>query len=304
MVARWTTYAAHVRPMLVITHADTGGNDEAAADAALSVLRRAAAVEVHRTESPADLDAALRDAAGHLVVVFGGDGTLHAVVNALARAGTLDSCTLGLVPVGTGNDFARGAGIPLGAAEAAALVVSATPRPVDTIVADDGLVTVNSVHLGVGAQASRHAHAWKPRLGRLGYLVGALTAGLRPEFLRVEVRVDGRLLVGLDQRVAQVAVGNGATVGGGTPLMPRADPTDGRLDVLVSLSVSPTARLAYLATLRRARHHERHDVVYVRGSEVSVTGHAFWTSADGENSGPHEARSWRLHEAAFLMALP
>src|SRR5919199_1501145 len=45
--------------------------------------------------------------------------------------------------------------------------------------------------LGVGAQASKKAETWKPRLGKVGYAVGALTASLRPDFLDVDVFVDG-----------------------------------------------------------------------------------------------------------------
>ncbi len=101
-----------------------------------------------------------------------------------------------------------------------------------------------------------------------------------------------------------VAVGNGASVGGGTELTPAADPRDGAVDVLVSLATSPTARLGYAVDLVRRRHRDRHDTVYLRGREVSVSGEEFWISADGEISGPEGRRTWHVERAAYSMLLP
>lgn len=289
--------------ILLLTNADAGTNDDETLAAAMDVLRAGAEVEVCATSSPEELDDVCGRIGDRTVVVAGGDGSLHAVVNALHRGGHLPATPVGLIPLGTGNDFARGAGIPLDPAEAARLVLARRPVEVDLAVDSLGTVVVNNVHLGVGAQASREATVWKPRLGRLGYAVGALVAGLRPAFLRLDVEVDGDLVVSRRHRVAQVAIGNGTTVGGGTELTPEADPTDGLLDVLVSFAVTPAARLGYLVQLRRSRHHDREDVVYLRGSRVSVAGEAFWTSADGEITGPHRERSWRVEPAALRMVL-
>ena len=76
---------------------------------------------------------------------------------------------LGLIPLGTGNDFARAMDIPLDTEEAARLLVEGEVRPVDLIVDELGEVVVNHVHVGAGAQASRRGARWKERLGKVGY---------------------------------------------------------------------------------------------------------------------------------------
>jgi len=292
-----------VRSVLVITNSDAGTADAENLDAALSVLRTEVDVEVVATGSPDELDDVLDRAAVRRVVVAGGDGSLHAVVQALHRRHELADVVLGLIPLGTGNDFARGTGIPIDPAEAARVVLDATPRPVDLIVDDSGAVVVNNVHVGIGAQAGRRAERWKVRFGRIGYPIGALLAAVSPEDLRLRVEVDGELLVDR-QRVLQVALGNGSHVGGGTELNPEADPTDGGIDVVISRAVGRWARLAYAVRLRRGEHHRLDDVLHLEAREVRISGDEFWCSADGEIDGPMSRRSWRLLPSAYRMTLP
>ncbi|MET1038194.1 MAG: diacylglycerol kinase family protein, partial [Aeromicrobium sp.] len=268
--------------LLLIANADAGSSDDAAVDAVVSAMQDGADIELVRTASPDELSAALKehpDVDG--VVVLGGDGSLHAVVKAVREAGRLGDVTIGLVPLGTGNDFARGVDIPLDPADAAAVIMAGATRRIDLIVDDAGLVVVNNVHLGVGAQASREAKAWKSRLGRFGYVVGAIKAAAKPDFIRVQVVVDGEPLL-RRQRVVQVAIGNGSTVGGGTELIPDADPTDGELTVIVSHAVRALSRLVYMARLKGASHHLMKEVVRVSGRRVEVEGDDFWVTADGE----------------------
>ncbi|MDQ3275218.1 MAG: diacylglycerol kinase, partial [Actinomycetota bacterium] len=99
-------------PVLLITNADAGSNDPEALEAAVAVLRQATDVEVAKTSNAGELDGVLHRRGGRLVVVVGGDGSLHAVVAALHRRNELADTTLGLIPLGTGNDFARGTDIP------------------------------------------------------------------------------------------------------------------------------------------------------------------------------------------------
>jgi YegS/Rv2252/BmrU family lipid kinase len=293
-----------VDPLLLITNAEAGSNESERLESALRILRRDTDVEVVATHDQGELDGVLHRRGNRRVVVAGGDGSLHAVVAALHRRNELKDTILGLLPLGTGNDFARGVGIPLEPDEAAEVIIHGQVRPVDVIVDCVGKIVVNNVHVGVGAQATHNAHTWKKVLGRAGYVVGAITASLRPPFFRFRVVVDGVVVADMDRHVVQVAVGNGSTVGGGTELTPHAVTGDGRLDVMVSFAVGPLARFGYVAKLRTGRHPERDDVLYVRGSSVSVSGQPFWCSADGELYGPERNRTWRIEPAAFQMPLP
>ncbi|MEX0427180.1 diacylglycerol kinase family protein [Nocardioides sp. DS6] len=286
---------------LVVTNP---GTDEVALDRAITTLRAAGDVRRAVTSSADELDAALDGRRGATVVVAGGDGTMHAVIAALHRRGELGEVTVGLVPLGTGNDFARGNGIPLDPAAAARVVQAGHSRAMDLLVDDRGEVVVNSVHVGAGSEAARRAERWKERLGRVGYPIGAALTALRPPTLRLRVEVDGDVVGTPDHRVLQVAVGNGPQVGGGTPLVPEAEPHDGRLDVIVSRPVGALAMAAYAVDLVRGRHHRRRDVQDLRGREVTVAGEAFWCSADGETYGPVRQRTWRLEPAAYALLVP
>ena len=291
-------------PLLLITNSDAGSHDAENVDKALAVLREAADVEVCSTSNQGELDSVLHRRGSRPIVVAGGDGSLHAVVAALHRRHELAGTVIGLIPLGTGNDFARGTEIPLDPEEAARLVVKGAVRPVDLLVDCVGEVVVNNVHIGVGAEASRKADKWKQRLGRVGYGVGAGLASVNPPFVRLRVEVDGDVVADFAHPILQVAIGNGSHVGGGTELTPGADPEDGLVDVMISFAVGPFSRFGYVFGLRRGEHHERDDVLYVRGSTVSVSGQSFYCSADGELYGPERHRTWRVEPAAFSMNLP
>ena len=293
-----------MEPLLLITNADAGTTDSENIEKALAVLRDAGDVEVCATSNPGELDGVLHRRGGRRVVVAGGDGSLHAVVAALHRRQELGDVVLGLIPLGTGNDFARGAGISLDPEEAARIVTKGDVRPVDLLVDCVGSVVVNNVHIGVGAQASRKAHKWKKRLGRVGYPIGALLAAVNPPFVRLRVEADGEEIADFAHPVLMVAIGNGPNIGGGAEVTPAADPEDGKMDLMVSFAVGPVARFGYALRFRKGEHPERDDVKYLRASTVSVSGQNFYCSADGEVYGPERHRTWRVERAAMRMALP
>lgn len=280
--------------MLVVANADAGGAD--GLDDVLAVLD----CEVASTSSPDELDAVVRR--DRFLVVAGGDGSLHAVVNALHRAQRLPEVTVGLVPLGTGNDFARGVGIPLDPAEAARLVLEGTPTGIDLLVDDIGGVVVNGAHLGAGAEAAKAARPWKKALGPFGYVVGAAITAVRPPALRLRVTVDGTVVA--HRRVLQVALGNAPYVGGGTSLTPEADPRDGVADVMISSALGPWARTAYALRLRRGEHHHGENVDYLRGTVVRIDGEPFNVSADGEIEGPFTGRDWTVAPGTLTLVLP
>lgn len=285
---------------LVVASPAAGNTDDSNLDLALDELREGGA-DVVLAESGSDeqLHAVLDRLDGRVLVVAGGDGSLHAVVQALHDRKELASTTLGLIPLGTGNDFARSLSVPLEPDAAARLVRDGSPQPVDLLVEDGDGIVVNNVHVGAGAAAARAAERWKERLGRVGYAIGALITAVDPPTVRVQVAVDGEVVH--DGRVLQVAVGNGAYVGGGTALTPDADAADGLADVLVARPETGWARLGYAARLVVGRHHLHEDVTTFRGRVVEITGERFTCSADGELRGPHHARRWRVEPAAYSL---
>lgn len=290
---------------MLITNAAAGSADEASVAAVVDVLRDGGDVEVARSASPADLDDALERRPGGLVVVAGGDGTMHGVVAALYRRGELDDAVLGLIPLGTGNDLARGLGIPLEPTAAARMVTGGRPRWLDLIVDDAGGVVVNAVHLGVGAYAAQAARPWKRLLGPASFPIGGVVAGLKAPGWRLRVEADGDTLVDIDDKVLMVGLANTPSIGGGTAaLIPDARADEGLIDLMVSRAIGPLARVRYAFGLRRGTHVRWPDVHRRHANTVTVAGEPFPVNADGEISGPIRQRTWTLQPRAWRLLLP
>ena len=284
--------------------AHAGSTEDDAVEAARAVLATAGPVELRTTGTPEELDDALRAADGRLVVVAGGDGSLHLAVTRLRALGLLAEVPLALVPRGTGNDLARARGLPLDPADAARLVRGEPPRPLDLLVDDRGGVVVNAVHVGVGAEAAAAAGRLKPRLGALAYPLGAVAAGVRTTGWRLRVVVDGRVVADGHRRSLMVGVGNGRGIGGGTELVPTAVPDDGLLDVVVSYATGPWARARYGAALAAGTHLQDRDVRWARGRSVTVSGEPVGVNADGELGEEVTRRTWTVEPGAWSLLRP
>jgi diacylglycerol kinase family enzyme len=289
-----------MRRYLVIANAHAGSVEREALDAAVGVLSAAAPTEVHMSTDPAALNAALAGLDDRVPVVAGGDGSLHLVANRLRRMGRLDRVTLGLLPLGTGNDFARAAGVPLDPLAAAVALTTAQPRRFDLLEDDTGRVVVNAAHAGLGAEAAVAAADHKARLGPLAYPLGALLAGLREEGWALRVSVDGTACA-IGERLLMVAVANGPTIGGGTPLCPMARAGDGRLDVLAVAAVGPVARMGFAAALRAGTHLDRDDVHHLQGTRVRISGEPVRHNADGELDGEVTDRCYLVLPGAWSL---
>jgi diacylglycerol kinase (ATP) len=290
--------------VLAIANASAGSSTDEAQEAALTVLRERLDVTLVTTSAPEDLERAIsehRDAT--TVVVLGGDGSLHAVVAALHAGGRLGDVTVGLVPLGTGNDYARSLDLPLEPGEAAEVVVDGHVQKVDLVFDGDDKVVVNAAHIGIGAEAAAKAKPWKKVLGPVGYAIGALITGFGTHAAEVEIYLDGEPLPARD-KVLQVAVGNGRFVGGGAELLPEAVPTDGVLDVSISYSVGVWQRLSYAWHLRRGEHPHREDVVYRTCKTVEVRGEALRCTTDGELTPPAHVHQWRVEPGAMRLLVP
>jgi diacylglycerol kinase family enzyme len=288
---------------LLLASAKAGSADEEAVELARAALAEAGDCEQVTTATPEELDEALDGVGRRRVVVAGGDGSLHLVVTHLHRRGELGAADLALVPLGTGNDLARALGIPLDPAEAARLALTGTPRPLDLVVDDAGGVTVNAVHLGVGAEAAAQSARWKPRLGPLAYPLGAVAAGFRATGTQLRVEVDGRVVS--DARTLMVGIANGPGIGGGTALHPDAEPDDGLLDVMVSTAVGPFTRVGFGAALKAGEHLSSKHVRSARGREVVVTGGPVEVNSDGELGDECvDRRTWTVLPAAWRLVRP
>ncbi|MEV4568615.1 diacylglycerol kinase family protein [Nonomuraea sp. NPDC049419] len=293
-----------MRRLLAIVNTAAGGaGDDVVADI-MTVLHEHADTAEARLDDPGALAKALDEHPDRDPVVLGGDGTLHTLVATLSERDELATRTVGLIPLGTGNDLARGLGIPLDPREAARVAALGEPVPLDLLRDDEGGIVVNAVHIGVGVEAARTATPLKPVLRRFAYAVGSLVAGARTKGMPLKVEVDGRVVADGRRRVLMAGIGNGTSIGGGTPLTPDARPSDGLADVVVSFATGPMQRLLYGVLLKLGRHTDRPEVVTVRGTRVHVSGPGLHINADGELTGPHAARTWTVEPHAWRMVAP
>ena len=162
------------------------------------------------------------------LILGGGDGSVSSVVDFLAHR----HVTLGLLPLGTANDFARTLGIPSEVKAACDTIARGKVVDVDLGLAGDNyFVNVASVGLGVGATEA--LTPWvKKNVGALAYPVAAIRAFLRHEpFSARLVFPDGDHEPVEHERLLQVAVGNGRFYGGGMVVAPGSGIDDKRLDV-------------------------------------------------------------------------
>jgi diacylglycerol kinase (ATP) len=208
-----------------------------------------------------DADAAV--AAGpERVIVAGGDGTVGCGAAVAARAGV----PLGVVAVGTANDFARALGLPLDTAEA--VEIAAAGRQMRRL--DLGRVGerpfVNAASAGLSPVAARNARGLKGLLGPLAYSVGALRAGLFAKPVRCSVEVDGDRR--FDGGAWQVIVGLTGAFGAGAEV--DADPADGVLDVVVIEAGSRARLVARAYGLRAGRVEYQRGVLTARGRRIDV----------------------------------
>ncbi len=233
---------------------------------------------------------------GARLVVLGGDGTLHVAVCELWEADALDGVELALVPAGTGNDFARGIGLPLDFDEALLVAATGSPRRLDLIEGNDNVI-VNAAHAGVGAEAARLAEPVKSVAGPAAYPLGAAAAGAIQSGWQVRVEAGGEAV--FDGTALLVGICNAPSIGGGTTLCPGADPADGLLDVVVTGATGPVARAGFAAALQQGEHLDRDDVVCVRATTVEISGDPLRYDVDGEVGDEQATSSWRVAPGAL-----
>jgi diacylglycerol kinase (ATP) len=214
-----------------------------------------------------------------LVIAAGGDGTVNEVVNGIARCRWQPR--LGVVPVGTANDFARGLGIPTSVEEAVEVALRGRPVVVDAARVN-GRFFVNVSTGGFGVEATGEASQdAKRRLGPLAYLLMGARQFLGLKRRRARFTADGRVLH--EGEFVMFAVGNARRTGGGTLLTPLARHGDGRLEVIVVPGLSRLDFLALMPDLRAGTHLESPDVLYLRASELVVESERpVRVNADGE----------------------
>lgn len=231
------------------------------------------------------------------LLVIGGDGAIHEVLNGLYTQEEVSpsEVTLGLIPVGSGNDWSRLHKIPADYEAAVALIAEAEQRTrvqdvarVDTLM--DGKpycrYMVNIGGLGFDSEVCHRFDLAKERghAGDRQYLKSLLTGFISYKCLKFRVSVDGNEF--FRGPAFSVALGIGKYCGGGMMQTPEAVPDDGLIDVTVVGKVSKFKFLQKVPSLFRGDIFKNKEVVHTRGRHIDISAAPYsYMEVDGEPVG-------------------
>jgi len=249
------------------------------------LVRAGARVTVEQSRDAAHSCAVATDAVerGEVVVAAGGDGMLASLAGTVVAVGG----TLGIVPSGRGNDFARMlrlGGDPEGVVHC---LLEGEPTPVDVIEVDAGAgsttVVLGSLYAGVDSLASEIVDRSRRMPSALQYPSAAVRALASYKPVEFHVTVDGRTHV---QEAFNVVVANSGYYGSGMHIAPMADVHDGVLDVVVLPAGSRLSMIRRLPKVYDGSHVELDGVTVLHGSRVEVSAAGVVGYGDGERVGP------------------
>ncbi len=261
------------KPLVIANPASRGGRGRARWQAAAAaVAARLGPHDLVWTAGPGDAERIARSEARSrpLLVAFGGDGTASEVARGLAEGGA--NAELGLLPCGTGNDFAADLGIPPDIPGAARVLTRFRGEPTDMgRVEDEGELRrafLNSLSVGLAASVAARVAAGGSRLGRATYAAAAAReiVAFAPRHHAVgldDSPVRPRLLLNL-------SVLNTRRFGGGIRLAPPADPADGRLDAVLIGPLGPLRLLGAVRGVALGTHLGRREIEHRQIRQATV----------------------------------
>ena len=275
--------------------AGTGFSLKAMEDLEAAMREKNVEYRVFRTERPGhgtELAAKLASDPEVLTVAsVGGDGTAGEVAAGLCGTDK----PMGIIPAGTGNDFIKSVGIPNDPRRALDILLTCGPRPTDTGEVN-GEFFLNVCGTGFDVTVLDYAEAEKAKhRGLTPYLLGLVKANFHYRSVRLKITdetgaTEGRFLV--------CTVANGRYIGGGIPICPAADPSDGLLDLVLVRHVPRRRIPLYLPGLMMGRDltfrittHRRVRSVTFEGEKLRATSTAKSAPWTGRNSGSGPARS-------------
>lgn len=191
-----------------------------------------------------------------LVISVGGDGTVHEVINGLMQVPAERRPRLGIVPMGSGNDFAHAAGIDPRPVQALQNIFTGVPRPIDVGRLEDGSGRAeywnNALGIGFDATTTIHSRRFTYFRGFMVYFLAVLqTIMLNHDAPAMQITTDQE---SWSDELLMLVVCNGSREGGGFQVAPQARPDDGVLDYACIGKVSRPMMLRLLPEVMRGTH--------------------------------------------------
>lgn len=219
----------------------------------------------------------IKDGNYKYILIAGGDGTVDSVVNAMAKSGV--SLPIGILPVGTANDFSKFLGMPSDVEEACKQILSSEVKSVDLGSINDKYF-VNVASTGLFTDVSQKTDVnLKNTIGKLAYYLKGLEE--LPNFRKLHVNILSKE-VEFDGEMYLLLVFNGATAGNFN-LATRADACDGLLDIIMFKAVQIYELLPLFIKVLKGEHLDSNKVLYFKTDYLKVECHEdIVTDIDGE----------------------
>jgi diacylglycerol kinase (ATP) len=219
-------------------------------------------------------------AEGEALGVLGGDGTLNEVINGLQGR----AVSIALLPCGTGNDTARGLGLPTRAVAAARALAEARERAIDLGEAN-GRLFCNVAGVGLDGEVVRLLSTGSLGVrGKAAYAVAFLATAANLRASPVHIQVDGSAWQ--ERETLMISCANGRSYGGGMRIAPDADPEDGHLDTCTILAIGRLALVRAFPRVYLGTHVTHPCVRMGRARELRLYGERpLPIQVDGEPAG-------------------
>lgn len=293
----------------IVVNPNAGSVDEVAH--IRDVLERLPGTAVRVTEKEGDAEEFAREAVrsgASLVVAAGGDGTLNEVVNGLSE--DFGSARLGLLPLGTGNDFARSINVPADLDAALAILQEGRVKTVDVACATlatpgdhSNRYFINMSAGGFSGVVSERASEAKERWGPLAYLRAAI--GTLPELRGFETRVVVNGVEHLTLDTYNIIISNGRFVAAGIPVAPHSQLDDGFLDLIIAPATTIPQLAILIPQVLLGRHTESELLLFRKITHVEITSDPPMSfNVDGELIGDAPARFEVLPHALEVVVGP
>lgn len=200
-----------------------------------------------------------------VVVAFGGDGTVNEVVNGLMGSDT----ALGVIPLGTGNDFARSCRMPLKFDAAVENLLSGQPRKIDLGVFNGDKYFANVVGVGFDAYASNESKKIQKLKGTAVYVYAVFKTLRHYDSIPMTIELDDHKI---DEPTYLISVGNGWSVGGGLQLTPNAIIDDSTFHICHISDISSMKVVGNFAKLFNGKIEDLDEVSLHTSRKVKISG--------------------------------
>ena len=235
--------------------------------------------KIYLTESPGHATRIASELATqekvYSVLAVGGDGTAAEVAAGLCGTGK----PMGIIPAGTGNDFIKSVGIPNDPSKALELILSRQPDDMDTGTVN-GKFFLNVCGTGFDVTVLDYAESLKDKhRGLTPYFIGLLKAIFHYESVQLKITADGKTQEG---RYLVCSIANGRYIGGGIPICPKADPADGKLNLVLIQHRARCQIPFYLPGLMMSRDLDFKITDHRFVSSVRIEGRNLRINIDGE----------------------